>query len=264
MKDTYYFTHDYHARDDDKILRLRMEMGAKGYGIFWMLAELLYESGGSVKKDFKALAFSLREDAKDIETVVSPRFELFENGDGTIKSKTVSSRLAWRNERRALCAEAGRASAEARVQRAVEHNSNVRSTPVQRPCNIIKDRKGKDRKEKKQTCPAKPDADSGFNEFYGLYPRHEAKRDAARAWTKLRPNAELITAILCAVKSQAESPAWLKNGGQYIPFPASWLNGRRWEDETKNMPEDDEEQKREQREHKERMDEIAAGTYQGG
>lgn len=47
-KETYYFTHDYNARNDDKILELRSNFGAEGYGLFWMIVEVMAEnnSGG--------------------------------------------------------------------------------------------------------------------------------------------------------------------------------------------------------------------------
>ena len=34
-----------------------------------------------------------------------------------------------------------------------------------------------------------------------------------------------------ALEVQKQSQQWRKDGGQYIPMPATWLNGRRWEDE---------------------------------
>lgn len=41
MKDSYYFPHDYNAKDDPKCERLLYEMGQEGYGIFWTLLEVL-------------------------------------------------------------------------------------------------------------------------------------------------------------------------------------------------------------------------------
>lgn len=43
-KQTYYFSHDYNARNDEKILELRAKFGAEGYGIFWMLIETMAEN----------------------------------------------------------------------------------------------------------------------------------------------------------------------------------------------------------------------------
>ena len=44
MKDVYYFSHDNNARNDEKILMLRAEHGWEGYGIYWALLEMMFES----------------------------------------------------------------------------------------------------------------------------------------------------------------------------------------------------------------------------
>ena len=43
-KEAFYFNHDYTARNDDKILELRANFGAEGYGIFWMIVETMAEN----------------------------------------------------------------------------------------------------------------------------------------------------------------------------------------------------------------------------
>lgn len=73
---------------------------------------------------------------------------------------------------------------------------------------------------------------SGFEVFWSAYPKKKAKGDAQRAWSKLKPNADLTDSILKAIEAQKTSEDWMKDGGKFIPYPASWLNGRRWEDET--------------------------------
>jgi len=37
--------------------------------------------------------------------------------------------------------------------------------------------------------------------------------------------------MMTALETQKASEKWLKDNGQYIPNPATWLNQRRWEDE---------------------------------
>ena len=37
--------------------------------------------------------------------------------------------------------------------------------------------------------------------------------------------------VLAALERQKCSDRWQRDGGQYIPDPTTWLNGRRWEDE---------------------------------
>ena len=75
-----------------------------------------------------------------------------------------------------------------------------------------------------------PPPDDGFDEFWMLYPRHEGKMAARKTWTKLGTNPPL-EAIRAALEWQRSSPRWLEQGGQFIPHPATYLNGRRWEDE---------------------------------
>jgi hypothetical protein len=41
MKDAYYFSHDSNAKDDPKIMLLIDDLGLEGYGIYWVLIELL-------------------------------------------------------------------------------------------------------------------------------------------------------------------------------------------------------------------------------
>lgn len=70
-----------------------------------------------------------------------------------------------------------------------------------------------------------------FDEFWKSYPRKENKPNARTAWKKLNPDEALLQTILKAVGDQKQSEGWLKEKGRFIPHPATWLNGRRWEDE---------------------------------
>ncbi|MDD4774812.1 MAG: hypothetical protein PHZ09_14620 [Eubacteriales bacterium] len=70
-----------------------------------------------------------------------------------------------------------------------------------------------------------------FNAFWAAYPRRQAKQDALKAFTKLKPDNDLLTVIIDAVKRQTDTEDWQRDGGRFIPLPASYLNGRRWEDE---------------------------------
>ena len=72
---------------------------------------------------------------------------------------------------------------------------------------------------------------NGFNLFWERYPKKLAKRDAEKAFAKIKPDEKLFNLILEKLELYKQSEAWLKDGGQFIPYPATWLNGRRWEDE---------------------------------
>jgi hypothetical protein len=68
-----------------------------------------------------------------------------------------------------------------------------------------------------------------FAAFWQAYPRKRKRKDAEKAWitTKDKPALE---AILAAIESQKRSPDWTKDGGQFIPYPASWIRGGCWDD----------------------------------
>lgn len=70
-----------------------------------------------------------------------------------------------------------------------------------------------------------------FTLFWAAYPRKEAKQKALEAWGKHVPTVELAVQIIGHVEDRAKrDAAWLKDGGQYIPHPTTFLNQHRWED----------------------------------
>lgn len=77
-----------------------------------------------------------------------------------------------------------------------------------------------------------------FDRFWALYPNKTGKKKARESWEKLKPSEELTETILNAVSKQKLWPKWQKDGGQYIPNPATWLNQGRWEDEPPEGGED--------------------------
>jgi hypothetical protein len=70
-----------------------------------------------------------------------------------------------------------------------------------------------------------------FQKFWDAYPRHEAKQTAKKSFDKLNPDDLLLETMLTAVERWKQSEQWTKDGGQFIPHPATWLNQKRWEDE---------------------------------
>lgn len=77
MKKTNYFSHDSNARNDEKILAVRMKYGAEGYGIYFMILERLRDSDGYMSiKDYNMLAFDFRVSAEKVKSIVED-FGLF-------------------------------------------------------------------------------------------------------------------------------------------------------------------------------------------
>lgn len=72
---------------------------------------------------------------------------------------------------------------------------------------------------------------SDFDLFWECYPKKKAKLDALKAWKQTESIRPDIEKILAAINAQSDSDDWSRNGGQYIPYPASWLRDGRWDDE---------------------------------
>ena len=70
-----------------------------------------------------------------------------------------------------------------------------------------------------------------FGLFWVAYPRKIGKGEAEKCWNKINPTLELVNTILLAIELQRKSDQWVKDNGQYIPNPSTWLNQRRWQDE---------------------------------
>lgn len=84
---------------------------------------------------------------------------------------------------------------------------------------------------KEPSAPSALELEVGFKAFWKVYPRKVGKGDAERAWKKLRPPEQLVIGIVAAVESQRTCAQWTKEGGEFIPHPATWLNRKGWLDE---------------------------------
>ena len=65
--------------------------------------------------------------------------------------------------------------------------------------------------------------------LFGLFtPAKWVKATQKKAFAKVKAP---VSVLIAAVNTQKQSQQWLRNNGQYIPNPATWLNQGRWEDE---------------------------------
>ena len=73
--------------------------------------------------------------------------------------------------------------------------------------------------------------DARFDIFWQTYPNKVGKENARKAWSKIKPDAELFDKIIKKIEELKVCDDWTKNGGQYVPHPATWLNRGGWDDE---------------------------------
>lgn len=100
------------------------------------------------------------------------------------------------------------------------------------------------KENKKETDPPKAPQRAGaeiwdpeaWRRFWALYPKKVDKAKAIRAWNRLKADRKLMGSMSAALKAQMATEEWRRDNGRAIPYPSTWLNNRRWEDETGISP----------------------------
>jgi DnaD/phage-associated family protein len=159
-----YFPHDSNARNDAKLLKVRMKYGADGYGVYFMLLERLRDdSEYKSVKDYNMIAFDLRVDASLIKDIVE-NFGLFAfTDDGEcFYSESFNKRMSIKDEVSNKRAAAGKKGAAKRWNgKAMAKQSSENSKDIAKPSeddgNKSKVKESKVNKTKRQqtTAPVK-------------------------------------------------------------------------------------------------------------
>lgn len=109
----------------------------------------------------------------------------------------------------------------------LQHSAPTPAMECAKPLQCIAPEPSLNRQEP-SSSNSKPD---GFDVFYKSYPRKVGKAAAAKVFAKVKANA-ILDNILADIKRRMESGDWSTDKLQFIPHPATYLNGKRWEDET--------------------------------
>ncbi|MEC1155514.1 DUF4373 domain-containing protein [Cytobacillus horneckiae] len=158
-KEAYYFSHDANARHDPKILALRSEYGVKGYGIFWIIIEML-RNEDDYKLPIKnyvwnAIAMQVqcndfaKDDAKQFVEFCINECDLFKNDDEFFWSESLVKRM----EKKESVSQKRSAAAKARWSKANDTNDSdnpKNANVMQNDANVMQSDaiKGKESKVK--------------------------------------------------------------------------------------------------------------------
>ena len=145
-KDAYYFSHDSNARNDEKILLLRMKLGMEGYGIFWAILEKMRENADYMcSKNYGVIAFDLGVDEDKIKRIVE-EFGLFKDSEcgKRFYSESLMNRMAKMNEK----SQKAKDAANARWNKPSKKKDNANAMRTHSEGNAIKERKRKENKGK--------------------------------------------------------------------------------------------------------------------
>ena len=100
------------------------------------------------------------------------------------------------------------------------------------------DKKGTPKPPDASNAERPPEIDCLFDLFWKAYPRKTSKPQALKVWKRLfgtlstaGDRFDLIMAIREGLKQWKACDSWKEQGGKFIPYPATWLNGERWKDD---------------------------------
>ena len=143
--------------------------------------------------------------------------------------------------------QAKRDAARDRMQR--NRSQNVRANKM-RSSQEVRPTK-EDRSKKKEITPSSPPSgddlppnvvrvdaprtdahERRWECFWAAYPKHVGTGAARKVFDRIKPDDALTDSMVAAIEAAKQSEQWRRDNGQFIPHPSTWLNQRRWEDET--------------------------------
>jgi len=123
-------------------------------------------------------------------------------------------------------ANASNPEANASKEEAKPSTSEANASNPEAIRNIEEEDRSKNKEYIKPYCTI---ADA-FEAFWKEYPNRKGKGKAREAFKKAIKKTSVGTMVE-AVQKQKQGSQWKKDEGRYIPYPATWLNQERWEDE---------------------------------
>lgn len=254
-KETFYFSHDFGARNDPKLQRLIVELGAAGLGAYWCLVEQLYEQGGILPMYVcKSTAFALHLETGVVNSIIKD-FDLFESDGDSFWSKSVNERLGRRKEITEARKEAAKKRWELRQKMQEQSNSNANA--LQNDANKIKVKESKEKEikensstdvddkikeerkiKKKEEKELLQEAKAVFDRFRQSYPgkKRGLETEFENFIKKVKDWRDVIPLLEAAGARYAQ-----ETSGQpkhYIKHLQTWINNRCWEEIDTNTDND--------------------------
>lgn len=230
---------NYYERHIGDYLKDTSHLSLLEHGVYCRLMDVYYtrECGIDASDAARLIGARSKDEKAALESVLREFFELV--GGIYVQGRCDAEIARFQDKQRKA-----KASANSRWSHS-ERNANASKTHVQTECepdanalrthcegnapnNQTPDTSNQTPNTKPPNPPTGGEPD-GFAEFWSAYPRKTAKPAALRAFRAQRVNGKLPD-ILADVERRKTAPEWAKDGGQFIPHPATYLTQRRWED----------------------------------
>ena len=212
-----WFSHDNNLRDDLKIKAVRTKFDLKWYAIFLMILEVLADAEYFQLEDtdfqIEILSGDFRIDKEELKTILDyfKQIWLLQFEDWKIFSKHLIERMKSLLSKR-----------ENERQKYQEPQGESDSEPAAAAA------------PKTPSAPKKAlMTDEDFESFWKIYPRKVEKTKAMEKFKRIEKS--LLDTIIEAVNLQKKTSSWIKNDGQFVPHPTTWINWQRWNDDPASL-----------------------------
>lgn len=221
IKETFFFSHDYNARTDEKIKRLVRKHGMEGYGIFWAIVEDLYNNANALRTDYEGIAYELHTHEATVKSVIFD-FDLFIIEGEIFGSSSIEKRLTERNCK----SEKARQSA---FKRWGNRKSDANALPKQSDSNAIYNT------IENNTIKNNTDLISEtFEIFRKQYPGTKGGHKTEFDNFSKKNEPEIVNLLLPALEKEKTYHSKLAEAKKLVPDwknLSTWINKRCWEQE---------------------------------
>lgn len=203
------------------------------HGAYLLLLGKMWQAGGTLPNEPVILSRLVGLTKARWLKISPPVMALFTVVGGAITQKRLAAELKIieeKYERRANAGSLGGRAKSLKDNKAGVSNANI----LLEQCSSNQNQNQNHKKESPLTPKGAREGEGlvekQFEAFWSAYPKKRAKGDAKKAFLKALKRAS-VHDIARGLKRDKVSADWVKDGGQFIPYPASWLNASRWEDE---------------------------------
>lgn len=244
-----WFKHMTSSWEDQKLSAAIDELGLEGYGFWWRMLEIIakqLDEGGTTNCSYSSRKWGefFGISAKKFEKFagIFKKFEIFQvnfsekyievNIPNLLKYKDEWTRKKAKNsgvtpeKLRCKDTDTDIDNIKEKIKKEKSASADAAPPPPKIPEEPEEPAGGKKKRNPRLTAYS-PD----FETFWKAYPRKSGKDAAWKAWQKRRHEIPALPELAAILARQSHCEQWQRDGGQFIPHPATWLNQGRWQDE---------------------------------
>ena len=220
MKDAYWFKHDSNAKDDPKCVLLIEQLGLEGFGIYWVLIEILREQPNYhyPLALIPSIARRYNTSTQKVEAVVKGYGLFATDGEEFFFSESLINRMKPLEDKK----EQARIAANIRWNNQIRCGRNADALPTQSDSNAI--REDKIREDKKISCQLVADSwNQNVPSLPNIIKITDSRKKAIRSRSNdLKEFEDVFKRVEASDFLSGRNGQWLGCGFDWVLKQANW------------------------------------------